>query len=1553
MILTLSVVGLGVMVIAVKRVFFKHRPEQYIQLAQKAESEGKYEEAALNYEFAFRFSEPKDAELLVKEGEMFSYLVLSDPESVNKDVRTYRRALEVDPKCKIALQKMVQAYSDQIDFFPQQQSLYPQLKTFAQRLVEVDPSDKKTKAKIHTSVVAAWLNGVVTDTKVIEEEISEMGKLMEEDPTNVDLPYIMSLAKLQQAQEAQRSGRLNDRERLRNEAAGIIEAGIKAQPNNPEMHVKAAMTYVAMARAGRAFSDPSNKEWTDRFRKELQRSRELVDEKNTKYVELQAQAAILLMQLGQPADREAAQALLEQLLKEHPNEPTIRLNYAKLMRNTYEGRNKALEWLDKPIDHASISRVRAPVLSDYEEQMLIDATGLRMEQYVTEKDEAKKADWMKRIEQDVDRVSREVGEQPPSLTLRGRLLQLQGKNMESIQMLEKARTLMTQQRRPRDFELLFALARGYYQQGETGQARSLLLELVSSLDSFVPARIMLVQMFLQENQLEDPHSPTNPNTANGQLGVLETLAPDDPDVIRMRLVYYILKDMPEQAKGMLVRMPEGTAPQCLTKASLALRLQDNAEALRQLEMAVKFAPTNVDAVSSLAGMRLNAGQRELAIRGVKDALDKDPTSPALKAIYLRVTMPSSTNPTKEDLDKVKDEIVKNMKDPVDREIYAYNMARSEGKTEEALKHLAEAEKLKPNDVGILTVRFQNAMMNKNWDEAQKYADKLGAQNADKAGGAVYRFRATLSKGDLANALSQAQDLTKRLPEFSVSWLCMGQALEAMGQYESAVDRGYLQALGKRTESVMALKGIINCYYQMGQPDKAFQYIQQAKTLLPDNHEFVDMLIAHSLMYGDGKIAAAARLEAINQSPDDPENYENAAVAYLRVIRVALEQNPTDAGRFVRNLHELMDKAIVKWPDDSRFYAHKADAAMIMNNFELGETALKKLQARPAWKDKFQPYRMLGDYYSQFAKADLAEQFLTQALQMAPKENAIRQRLAKVQAQSGKVDAALKTLEPIASEPNVYRQQVQILMASGRSAEAEKLVLGLQEKNPNSPELMRVLLSIYTDSQRYDRALEIVHLMLKADPNDTSALLSQGLIEMQGPDPKLDLAIADFKRVKEKSPTNVDARYWLAMAYRQQKKWDDAIHEMDAALQQAPYNRSLRLKLIELCSTASPPQWAEVERLIKDAQKLQQFKTDPTWLVQEADMRLQDAPQHRARPDLAWNAIQVANQMAPDDLNIKQKYLNVMLANRMFKETIDETDALLKKPVDTWWVRLARGTARYRMEQKDEALVEYEKAVSNPVAQQNDAITTQIVQSMTKEMGVKEALAQLGTKAQSEVKWKLLAAYLYQISGDTSNSLQIIEKIMEDESKLPPAQLDAALRLAGSLYLSLKPEPNYAKAELMFKRILERNPNDIGANNNMACLKIDLLSPPSPHEALQYAQRAYDAARQANVLQPMIIDTYGWALVNSDKADQVETGLTVLRQVVEHTPFLDAHYHLGVTYLKRDMPEEAANQFQLAAGLVENMKRANTPYDANLEKKINVEWQKARVKMEAKQQVRAP
>jgi tetratricopeptide (TPR) repeat protein len=104
-----------------------------------------------------------------------------------------------------------------------------------------------------------------------------------------------------------------------------------------------------------------------------------------------------------------------------------------------------------------------------------------------------------RINNDLDALEKNLGATAIVLNLRGRILLAQGKNIEAIQTLEKARKLEGESKKQMDGELLFALAQGYFAEHETGSAKKLCEQINRELPTFLPPRVMLVQILLDTN----------------------------------------------------------------------------------------------------------------------------------------------------------------------------------------------------------------------------------------------------------------------------------------------------------------------------------------------------------------------------------------------------------------------------------------------------------------------------------------------------------------------------------------------------------------------------------------------------------------------------------------------------------------------------------------------------------------------------------------------------------------------------------------------------------------------------------------------------------------------------------------------------------------------------------------------------------------------------------------------------------------------------------------------------------------------------------------------
>src|SRR6266511_1781917 len=119
-------------------------------------------------------------------------------------------------------------------------------------------------------------------------------------------------------------------------------------------------------------------------------------------------------------------------------------------------------------------------------------------------------------------------------------------------------------------------------------------------------------------------------------------------------------------------------------------------------------------------------------------------------------------------------------------------------------------------------------------------------------------------------------------------------------------------------------------------------------------------------------------------------------------------------------------------------------------------------------------------------------------------------------------------------------------------------------------------------------------------------------------------------------------------------------------------------------------------------------------------------------------------------------------------------------------------------------------------------------SMAVEMGPDEALSRIAGRAQSDNRWRLIAAILNQSKHDLGNAVKMVDQVMAEYEKLNAATRVSALHTASVIYLAAG---QFDRSIDMNKKLLEIMPNDLASLNNLACILVDSVSPPRPREAL--------------------------------------------------------------------------------------------------------------------------
>jgi tetratricopeptide (TPR) repeat protein len=230
--------------------------------------------------------------------------------------------------------------------------------------------------------------------------------------------------------------------------------------------------------------------------------------------------------------------------------------------------------------------------------------------------------------------------------------------------------------------------------------------------------------------------------------------------------------------------------------------------------------------------------------------------------------------------------------------------------------------------------------------------------------------------------------------------------------------------------------------------------------------------------------------------------------------------------------------------------------------------------------------------------------------------------------------------------------------------------------------------------------------------------------------------------------------------------------------------------------------------------------------------------------------------------------------------------------------------------------------------------------MTNTVGKDRAIEQVMARTGKDVRWKLLAAALHSVYKEWDKATAMLDDVQAHFNELDPKQQAQALRIAGPLYQLARP-PQLDKARASYEKLLDLEPNDLFALNNLATLLIDESLVPQPEEARKFSKKAYDLVKRAQPFPAAIFDTHGWVLVQSSKREDIDEGISILQKVTRQTSMPEAHYHLGEAYIKKQDGKRALEELKVAAQSINNAPGRGIAVTPDLEKKIQSATEKAK------------
>ena len=785
---------------------------------------------------------------------------------------------------------------------------------------------------------------------------------------------------------------------------------------------------------------------------------------------------------------------------------------------------------------------------------------------------------------------------------------------------------------------------------------------------------------------------------------------------------------------------------------------------------------------------------------------------------------------------------------------------------------------------------------------------------------------------LVKALDLATQLTHDYPEFAQSWLCVGETNTALGRYEEALP-GFNSAIEKQPQNADAYRGLIECYYQLNRPTEASKVIDQAVQTLPGVPVFKEIKLQHELNYGRPENVIAAREQAVKDNPESPQALMSLAQAYASVARAKSAKGSSDAeaNGWLEKAKASLAQGADKFPGELQFViTHGAICQMLKEN-DQGEKLWKTAIARDQWKNNPQAINAFADFYVRCNRVDDAEKLLADFLATPAGKNDvdITSKLSDLYASQKKFDEAIKLVDTMPDDPQLRLKKIDLLVNQGKLADAEALITTVMQKN-KTPELTTALAYIYLNSNRVQQSLDLLNQVLAERPGMPNALFFHAMATLRLPNPKLDDAISDLVQVREDMPQNLAARYLLVDCLEHTKDLDSAAKELEGILKIAPGQKMARMKLIELYSNDNPPRWLDAERVARDGDATPEIANDPEFLAAEARLYSK-----RGDADHAIRCITSAMKLQPENLGLTRTYSGVLETGKKYQDLLSETDKLSKENQALWWVHSFRGSAKCKLGDRTGGLQEFLDALNATFAAKDETAGRVVVDQMVDAAGADAALKMvMGLPQASEPKWLLTTAWLQQKKGDIPAARKTIEQVLTNLQKLSPEEQQLALSFAGSVYMQ-DPDPNNDRAREIYLQLLKVTPNDYTIYNNLACNR----SVPAP-DALQYGKKAYDLMQQQHTFEPLVADTYGWALVQSGEERNLDAGLNVLLDAWNARHVVDIAYHLGEAYLRKNNGIEADKYLTQAQALFTDALNNKEQLDVTLQKSIVAAQDKA-------------
>ncbi|MCP3905721.1 MAG: tetratricopeptide repeat protein [Planctomycetes bacterium] len=876
-------------------------------------------------------------------------------------------------------------------------------------------------------------------------------------------------------------------------------------------------------------------------------------------------------------------------------------------------------------------------------------------------------------------------------------------------------------------------------------------------------------------------------------------------------------------------------------------------------------------------------------------------------------------------------------------------ARAEEQTQRA-----RVEQLAPNHARFIDYRFVEAVIAEDWTTAQAVVDEAEEQNADQAGGALFRGRYELARGNADAAVRAFRTAADRLAFSDTAWRLLATAYLAAGNLPdalAALERSYNNN-PTHVETVMEYGSLL---MRMGNKNRALQVFRSGRRIAPNDRRMREQWLNLELDVGNATECMRRRAAIYESDPDDTVNAASLAILLgtaepRRELVLDSQGQPrytverwnrlSTAGRnaLIEDMRtewraeaaEIVDQIMPPEERDLGWYVLRARLHQGSGDIDAGGAALRAFaDEQENAEDKVNALLALGVFYAEARRnGQAATAFIDAGKVEGSDTNRAKLALGELYFGEQRYGDALPIFESITGDERVRRIEMhhaECLLMLDRLEEARRALDEVERVsgvNATSTMLRATLLAREANDlwrsgreaeaeRRFKEQDEMLALAADLSPTDPMphvirARSLYGSFQRTQETVHLDDALSALARADQVAEGFFRTSLTRVAVLQAQGARTAAQAELERLLERSPEQDQARQILLQMLLEDR-----RVERAItlcKEAIRLDPYavpwrerlgniymshRDDARAAAREFQAAVEAAPQARMLAKAAEAYLTAKPPLIAEAIDLIGRYPD------LFK-TAPIVRAVYARALAEQNDRAAAEEEMRRAYEQQRALIREGKATAASIRGWY-AVLGHIF--TPEEASQAEAFARdLAGSAEPDAYELHSLATIWRAQGRAGFD-RAIALLREALERCPADAKGLRMRLNADLAVVLLLSAEYDEALAAFQGVLEIDPNNIEVLNNTAYL-LDQMD--RSEEALEYAQKA-----RSLQIPPSwsVLDTVGWILFRLDRCQEAQS---VMRQSVQIDRNATNLLHLAYVLNCVGEPDTALRYLQDAA-----------------------------------------